>query len=100
MDGILHILNLEEFSDETPSSVYNEVGSGGVRIAGLAIPVRRKKVPRSCDDFGKVPYKTRLSKSTVIAMLPEGSRTREYMESLRLDQWEITGFAPVSPDQS
>lgn len=37
-----------------------------------------------------------LSKKTVIAMYEVGSRTREWLESLDDDQWEITSFEPRS----
>lgn len=35
-----------------------------------------------------------ISKKTVIASFPEGSRTREWLKSLRDDQWAITAFVP------
>lgn len=35
-----------------------------------------------------------ISKKTVIASFQEGSRTREWLESLRDDQWSITSFVP------
>ena len=33
-----------------------------------------------------------LSKKTVIAMLPEGSKQREWFKALKDDQWSITSF--------
>lgn len=35
-----------------------------------------------------------ISKRTVIASFQEGSRTREWLESLNEDQWAITAFVP------
>lgn len=35
-----------------------------------------------------------ISKRTVIAMFEEGTRTREWLDSLDDDQWEITSFDP------
>lgn len=33
-----------------------------------------------------------ISQSTVIAMLPEGSKQREWLESINRDKWTITSF--------
>lgn len=35
-----------------------------------------------------------ISKRTVIANFPEGSRTREWLDGLNDDQWAITAFVP------
>lgn len=35
-----------------------------------------------------------ISKKTVIASFPEGSRTREWLETLRSDQWFVSTFIP------
>jgi hypothetical protein len=36
----------------------------------------------------------RISKKTVIGSFQEGSRTREFLESLDEDQWAVTSFTP------
>lgn len=37
---------------------------------------------------------TPIAKSTVKALFEEGTRTREWLDSLSDDQWEITSFSP------
>jgi len=40
--------------------------------------------------------KETISKKTVIACFPEGSKTREWLQSLDNDQWFVTSFIPES----
>ena len=49
---------------------------------------QRRIVRQRCQS----PYS--VSQATVIGMLPEGSRQREFLESLDKDHWETTSFDP------
>lgn len=48
----------------------------------------RRIPPRACMGFPDI------SKKTVIGSLDEGSKTREFLESLDDDQWQVTAYEP------
>ena len=50
----------------------------------------RRIPPRACAGFPSI------SKKTVIASFEEGSTTREFLEGLDEDKWQVTAWEPES----
>jgi len=77
------------------ASVYDEFSDGGISTSGFAQHELNKPTffpqTRSARK-GVCSSKDRIPKATVIAMYPESSSTRNWLEGLTDDQWTVTSF--------
>lgn len=76
-------------------ATFSEIGSGGCEVSGISygtyaqavfFPQTRSVRKGVCHSKDKIP------KATVIAMYPDGSATKTWLQGLSDDQWTVTSF--------